>query len=83
MTRFTINLHNIDGVKLFSYLMSQVHSEADICVGRYIIDAKSIMGLFSLTLDQDVVMVIHERVDGEAEKIYQMMKDNGFLVEEA
>lgn len=82
MTKFTINLHSIDGIKLFSHLIAKVSSEIDICSGRYTVDAKSIMGLFSLTWDKDVTMVIHER-NNEAGTIYQMMKDNGFLVEEA
>lgn len=82
MVKLTINLRNIDGVKLFSRLMDKVGCEVDICSGRYVIDAKSIMGLYTLSLNKDVTLVIHNRTPEEVDKIHQMMKDNGFLVKE-
>ena len=46
------------------------------------VNAKSIMGILSLSIDRNLTLVIHEKTEGEAIKIREVMKENGFLVEE-
>jgi len=51
--------------------------EADIDVksGRYVIDAKSIMGLFSLDLSKPIEIIIHSDSDSELERFAEVMKN--------
>lgn len=76
-----INLNgDINRVKEFDNLVKNFESNLFLCHGRYVVDAKSIMGIFSLCFDQDLDLRIEEKVEGEADKLYELMKDNGFLV---
>ena len=55
----TINLSSIEDVKTFVSIMNKCPFEADLVSGRYVIDAKSIMGIFSLDLTKPIQMNIH------------------------
>ena len=48
MKTVTINLGSIDKVKSFVNDITKFDSDFDLVSGRYVIDAKSIMGIFSL-----------------------------------
>ena len=52
MSRFQINLPSLDDAKRFCNLANQHGCEIDVCSGRYVVNAKSIMGLFSIDRDQ-------------------------------
>ena len=82
MVKFEINLGGIEGAKSFYNLIKNFDSDIDLCIGRYVIDAKSVLGIFSLNLERNLTLVIHEKAAGEANKIYALMKENGYLVEE-
>lgn len=58
MKEIKINLNKIEDVKKFVNIVSKYNFETTIKSGRYIIDAKSIMGLFSLDLSKPVALVI-------------------------
>ena len=58
MKTVQISLNSIDKVKSFVN---------DLVSGRYVIDAKSIMGIFSLDLSKPIDLNIH--ADGELEDI--------------
>ena len=55
----TINLSSIEDVKTFVSIMNKCPFEADLVSGRYVIDAKSIMGIFSLDLSKPIQMNVH------------------------
>jgi len=76
-----INLHNTEGVKRFYPLIMNMESDLDLSIDRYTIDAKSLLGVFSLSVDRDLTLTVHEKAEGEALKIRDLMRDNGFLVE--
>ena len=59
----TILLCSIDGVKDFVNMVSRIDGDVTISSGRYIIDAKSIMGIFSLDLSKTVTLEIEELKD--------------------
>ena len=59
----TISLCSIDGVKDFVNMVSRIEGDVTISSGRYIIDAKSIMGIFSLDLSKMVTLEIEEWKD--------------------
>ncbi len=77
--KFTVKLNTIDRVKEFSKIVSNIEPDLDIIVGRYVIDAKSIMGIFSIDLSREVVLVIHSENESECAEITEKLKK--FIVE--
>ena len=63
MKTVTINLGSIDKVKSFVYDIRKFDSDFDLVSGRYVIDAKSIMGIFSLDLSKPIDLNIHSETD--------------------
>ncbi len=59
MKTVKISLNSIDKVKSFVNTVSQFDDDFDLVSGRYVIDAKSIMGIFSLDLAQPIDLTIH------------------------
>ena len=69
MKTVRISLNSIDKVKSFvSELVRYSDVDFDLVSGRYVIDAKSIMGIFSLDLSKPIDLNIHAD-DGEMEDI--------------
>ena len=54
-----ISLNSIDKVKSFVNDISKFDYDFDVVSGRYVIDAKSIMGIFSLDLSKPIELNIH------------------------
>lgn len=63
MKTVEISLNSIDKVKAFVNEVTKFDSEFDLVSGRYVIDAKSIMGIFSLDLSKPIVLNIHSEND--------------------
>lgn len=63
MKNLTVNIEDISRVKEFVNLVSRCDSEVDLVAGRYQVDAKSIMGIFSLDLAKPVELKYYESVD--------------------
>ncbi len=59
MKTVTINLGSIDKVNSFVNDITKFDSDFDLVSGRYVIDAKSIMGIFSLDLSKPINLNIH------------------------
>ncbi|MBR3036704.1 MAG: HPr family phosphocarrier protein [Lachnospiraceae bacterium] len=59
MTSVQISLNSIDKVKSFVNTLANYDSDFDLVSGRYVIDAKSIMGIFSLDLSKPIDLNIH------------------------
>jgi len=59
MTTVSISLNSIEKVKSFVNEIAKFESDFDLISGRYTIDAKSIMGIFSLDLSQSITLIIH------------------------
>ena len=64
MKTITVSLNSIDKVKHFVNDINRFDFDFDLISGRYVIDAKSIMGIFSLDLSRPIDLTIH--ADGEA-----------------
>ena len=64
MKTVKISLNSIDKVKAFVNEVTKYDAEFDLVSGRYVIDAKSIMGIFSLDLSKPIDLNIH--ADGAA-----------------
>lgn len=65
MQKITLMLDSIDRVKSFVELVSRYPFEIDLISGRYTVNAKSIMGIFSLDLSQPVTLAVHEESCGD------------------
>ena len=59
MKKVKISLSSINDVKVFVNEINMLPCDADLVSGRYTIDAKSIMGIFSLNLSQPIELAIH------------------------
>lgn len=59
MQKVQISLNSIDKVKSFVNTINQYDYDFDLISGRYVIDAKSIMGIFSLDLTKPIKIDIH------------------------
>ena len=59
MKTVQISLNSIDKVKSFVNAITQYEYDFDLISGRYVIDAKSIMGIFSLDLSKPIDLAIH------------------------
>ena len=60
MKTVRVCLDSIDKVKGFVNDISRYNTDFDLISGRYVIDAKSIMGIFSLDLSKPIELTIHE-----------------------
>lgn len=72
MKTVSITLNSIDKVKNFVNDITRFNSDFDLVSGRYVIDAKSIMGIFSLDLSKPINLNIHN--DDEMDKILETLK---------
>ena len=67
MKTVKISLNSIDKVKSFVHEFTKYDNDFDLVSGRYVIDAKSIMGIFSLDLSKPIDLNIH--ADGDVDAI--------------
>ncbi len=63
MKTVRISLNSIDKVKSFVNDLSKFDVDFDLVSGRYVIDAKSIMGIFSLDLSKPIDLNIHTEAE--------------------
>ena len=77
MKTVQISLNSIDKVKSFVNEISKFDNDFDLVSGRYVIDAKSIMGIFSLDLSKPLNLAIHaeENLDEILEVIKPYLAD--------
>lgn len=59
MREATILLQSIEDVKNFNRIVTLYDGDVDLVSGRYVIDAKSIMGIFSLDLSKPINIQVH------------------------
>ena len=75
MKTVKISLNSIDAVKSFVNTVTKYESDFDLVSGRYVIDAKSIMGIFSLDLSKPIELNIHseEQLDEIMDNLKQFI----------
>ena len=74
-----ISLNSIDKVKAFVNEISKFDCDFDLVSGRYVIDAKSIMGIFSLDLSKPIELAIHTETG--LDEIMEVLKP--YIIDEA
>ncbi|NLM73846.1 MAG: HPr family phosphocarrier protein [Clostridiaceae bacterium] len=76
MKTFNILLKSINDVKDFVNIVNKYDFDVDLTSGRYIVDAKSIMGIFSLDLSKPIKVEIHDdKADDFVEEIRAFIID--------
>ncbi len=63
MSVLNIKLDTIDKVKKFVRIVSEFEGDFYIVSGKYVIDAKSILGIFSIDLSKPVTLQIEKAED--------------------
>ena len=59
MNKMEIMLANVQDVRDFVNIVVLIEFEVDLAQGRYLIDAKSIMGIFALDLLSPITVIAH------------------------
>ena len=72
MKTVRISLNSIDKVKAFVNDLTKFDEDFDLVSGRYVIDAKSIMGIFSLDLSKPIDLNIHS--ESSVDEIVNILK---------
>ncbi|HIR12649.1 MAG TPA: HPr family phosphocarrier protein [Candidatus Choladousia intestinavium] len=72
MKTVQISLNSIDKVKSFVNEITKFNNDFDLVSGRYVIDAKSIMGIFSLDLSKPIKLNIH--AEDNIDEIMEVLK---------
>ena len=78
MKTVQISLNSIDKVKSFVNDITKFDHDFDLVSGRYVIDAKSIMGIFSLDLSKPIDLNIH--VEDNVDEIISSLSP--YIIEE-
>jgi len=73
MKSVNVFLNTIDKVKGFVNIISTHDGDFDLSSDRYVVDAKSIMGIFSLDLSKPLRLDIHDPADSD--KLIEQLKD--------
>lgn len=76
MKSVKISLSSIEAVRNFVEVVRKFNEEIDLSSGRYVVDAKSIMGIFSLDLLNPITLTVHS---DDCDKIFDALKD--FIIE--
>ena len=63
MLKAMIKLKSIDDVKDFVRKANELSYDVDLSLGKYTVDAKSIMGIFSLDLSREIELTVHSDSD--------------------
>ena len=72
MKTLKVSLNSIDKVKSFVNDITRFDTDFDLVSGRYVIDAKSIMGIFSLDLSKPIDLTVHG--DDNIDEIMAVLK---------
>lgn len=72
MKTVKISLNSIDKVKSFVNDITKFDNDFDLVSGRYVIDAKSIMGIFSLDLSKPIDLSIY--AEDNLDNILEVLK---------
>ena len=74
---FYVKLNTITEIQEFVKIVTRQEFDIDLASGRYLVDAKSIMGIFSLNLMDKIKVIAHtENIDAIKEEL------KAFIVEE-
>ena len=59
MQEALIRLNTVQDIRVFVETVSMTDVEVDLCSQRYVVDGKSIMGIYSLDLLSPIKLIVH------------------------
>lgn len=65
MKTVNVSLNTVEKVKGFVNTVAPLDGEIDLCSDRYVVDAKSIMGIFSLDLSKPLLLTFQDTETAE------------------
>lgn len=65
-----VSLGTIESVKNFVTKITEFEEDFDLIQGKYVIDAKSVLGIFSIDLSKPVLL----RINAEGDRLEQIKK---------
>lgn len=74
MKEFEIKLNGVDDIKVFNNTVTGIDGDVDLISGHYVVDAKSIMGIFSLDVSKPItcrIIAINEVAEAKAVSVIQ------------
>ena len=74
ITKITVTLNDFSKIKKISSEVVKFKSDIDLVKGRYIIDAKSTIGIFTLDLSSPVDVIIHSDNEDEIKRFNEVME---------
>ena len=74
MRKAEIRLSLAENVKTFVNIVNKYEFDIDLRAGRHVVDAKSILGIFSLDLSRPITMEIEEQ-GVDADRLEELMKE--------
>ena len=70
-----IKLDTFEKVKKFIGIVDKFENDVDIISGRYLVNAKSIMAIFSLELTKPLSVIIHDASLSDVSKLQEKMEE--------
>lgn len=80
MNMIKVQFRGLDSVKNFVNILSKFDNDFDIVDKRYVIDAKSIMGLFSLDLTHPLDLKIYSEDEAVVKSVIESLDDFNYVV---
>ena len=74
-SKVTVVLNDYTRIKKFCNEVSTFESDIDLVKGRYVVDAKSLMGVFTIDLSLPVDVVIYSEDEEEIERFNEVMEE--------
>lgn len=74
-------LNEVKNVQGFIKAATNIMSEVDVKSGHYVLDGKSIMGLYSLDLSKPIEVEVREVIPGEKAQFEAAIRTLGIVVE--
>ncbi len=74
MQKYDIRLPQMDSVKRFVNILNKYDFDMDLRSGRHVVDAKSILGIFSLDLSRVISLEVYAK-DDEADQLTALLAD--------
>lgn len=73
--KFSINLNKFENIIKFAEIARKFDSDIDVYSGRYIVNAKSVMGLYTLDLSKNIEVKLFTDDDNLIEEFKQNIKE--------
>ena len=70
-----ILLNEFSKIQKFNNIITNFESDIDLVRGRYVIDAKSLIGIYTLDLSKPINVVIHSDDEKEIIRFNEAMKE--------